>query len=89
MKKVNNYINSFILFCFTFSRKWRIIDLEFQIFNHQELHNLMKMKIDVCKLSPDSELIKLLNLKLKKFNPLAKELESQPPLTEEEIKLIQ
>ena len=40
---------------------------------------------DECKLSPDSDLIKLLNLKLRKFNPLAKELESQPPLTEEEI----
>lgn len=39
-----------------------------------------------CKLSQDSELIKLLNLKLRKFNPMAKELEDQPPLTDEEIK---
>ena len=39
-----------------------------------------------CKLSKDSELIKLLNFKLKKFNPTGKEFESGPPLTEEEIK---
>ena len=39
-----------------------------------------------CKLSPDSDLIKLLNLKLRKFNPMAKELEDQPPLSDEEVK---
>ena len=41
---------------------------------------------DECALSKDSELIKLLNFKLKKFNPSSKEFESGPPLTEEEIK---
>ena len=41
---------------------------------------------DECKLSPDSDLIKLLNLKLRKFNPMAKELEDQPPLSDEEVK---
>ena len=41
---------------------------------------------DDCALSKDSELIKLLNFKLKKFNPTSKEFESGPPLTEEEIK---
>ena len=41
---------------------------------------------DDCALSKDSELIKLLNFKLKKFNPNSKEFESGPPLTEEEIK---
>ena len=44
------------------------------------------MRMKNAKLSQDSELIKLLNLKLKKFNPMAKELEDQPPLTDEEIK---
>ncbi|MFL2675734.1 MAG: hypothetical protein CNE97_01155 [alpha proteobacterium MED-G10] len=39
-----------------------------------------------CALSEDSELINLLNFKLKKFNPTSKEFESGPPLTEEEIK---
>ena len=39
-----------------------------------------------CELSKDSELIKLLNFKLKKFNPTSKEFENGPPLTEEEIK---
>ena len=43
-------------------------------------------KNDDCALSKDSELIKLLNFKLKKFNPTSKEFESGPPLTEEEIK---
>ena len=43
-------------------------------------------KDDECALSKDSELIKLLNFKLKKFNPNSKEFESGPPLTEEEIK---
>ena len=37
-------------------------------------------------LSKDSELITLLNFKLKKFNPTSKEFESGPPLTDEEIK---
>ena len=41
---------------------------------------------DDCALSKDSELINLLNFKLKKFNPTGKEFESGPPLTEEEIK---
>ena len=36
--------------------------------------------------SKDSELITLLNFKLKKFNPTSKEFESGPPLTDEEIK---
>ncbi len=39
-----------------------------------------------CALSKDSELISLLNFKLRKFNPTSKEFESGPPLTEEEIK---
>ena len=39
-----------------------------------------------CSLSKDSELITLLNFKLKKFNPTSKEFESGPPLTDEEIK---
>ncbi len=39
-----------------------------------------------CALSKDSELITLLNFKLRKFNPAAKEFESGPPLTDEEIK---
>ena len=39
-----------------------------------------------CRLSKDSELITLLNFKLKKFNPTSKEFESGPPLTDEEIK---
>ncbi len=39
-----------------------------------------------CELSKDSELITLLNLKLKKFNPLSKDLEGGPPLTDDEIK---
>ena len=39
-----------------------------------------------CSLSKDSELISLLNFKLKKFNPTSKEYESAPPLTDEEIK---
>ena len=39
-----------------------------------------------CILSEDSELINLLNFKLKKFNPTSKEFESGPPLTEEEVK---
>ena len=39
-----------------------------------------------CRLSNDSELIALLNFKLKKFNPTSKEFESGPPLTDEEIK---
>ena len=41
---------------------------------------------DDCALSKDSELINLLNFKLKKFNTTGKEFESGPPLTEEEIK---
>ena len=39
-----------------------------------------------CALSKDSELITLLNFKLRKFNPASKEFESGPPLTDEEIK---
>ena len=39
-----------------------------------------------CKLSKDSELINLLNFKLRKFNPTSKEFEAGPPLTDEEIK---
>ena len=39
-----------------------------------------------CELSQDSELINLLNLKLKKFNPESKEFENQPPLTDDEVK---
>ena len=39
-----------------------------------------------CTLSKDAELINLLNAKLKKFNPAGKEMEDQPPLTDEEIK---
>ena len=39
-----------------------------------------------CALSKDSELITLLNFKLRKFNPTSKEFESGPPLTDEEIK---
>jgi len=41
---------------------------------------------DDCALSKDSELINLLNFKLKKFNPTGKEFESGPPLTEERRK---
>ena len=37
-----------------------------------------------CALSKDSELIALLNFKLKKFNPTSKEFEAGPPLTAEE-----
>ena len=39
-----------------------------------------------CAISKDSELITLLNFKLRKFNPASKEFESGPPLTDEEIK---
>ena len=39
-----------------------------------------------CALSKDSDLISLLNFKLKKFNPTSKEYEAGPPLTEEEVK---
>ena len=39
-----------------------------------------------CRLSKDFELIQLLNLKLKKFNPTSKEFEQGPPLTDGEIK---
>ena len=41
---------------------------------------------EACQLSKDAELINLLNVKLKKFNPLSKDLEGQPPLTDDEIK---
>ena len=40
---------------------------------------------DVCELSKDSDLLNLLNFKLKKFNPMSKELEGQPQLSAEEI----
>ena len=40
---------------------------------------------DVCELSKDSDLLDLLNFKLKKFNPMSKELEGQPQLSAEEI----
>ena len=46
------------------------------IFNHPEPYK--DDEDEECKLSQDSELIKLLNLKLRKFNPMAKELEDQP-----------
>ena len=56
-------------------------DIDFQIpGNAQKDEN-----DDECRLSPDSDLIKLLNKKLRKFNPMAKELEDQPPLTDEEV----
>ena len=43
-EKVNNYINSFILLCLH-SQENGELDLEdSEFFNHQELHNLMKMK---------------------------------------------
>ena len=40
---------------------------------------------EVCELSKDSELLQLLNYQLKKFNPMSKELEGQPQLSNEEI----
>ncbi len=40
---------------------------------------------DECQLSQDSDLLALLNFKLKKYNPMSKELEGQPQLTPEEI----
>tara|TARA_Y100001970_G_C14131889_1_gene802143 strand:+ start:61 stop:1200 length:1140 start_codon:yes stop_codon:yes gene_type:complete len=40
---------------------------------------------EVCELSKDSELLELLNYQLKKFNPMSKELEGQPQLSNEEI----
>ena len=48
--------------------------------------NLQSEENGECALSKDSELITLLNFKLKKFNPTSKEFESGPPLTDEEIK---
>tara|TARA_X000001036_G_scaffold223730_1_gene209402 strand:+ start:80 stop:1186 length:1107 start_codon:yes stop_codon:yes gene_type:complete len=43
-------------------------------------------KDEECRLSKDFELIELLNLKLKKFNPASKEFEQGPPLTDGEVK---
>ena len=57
-------------------------ELDFGVPN---LNQSSKDEID-CSLSLDSELIELLNFKLKKFNPTSKEYESGPPLTDQEIK---
>ena len=38
-----------------------------------------------CELSQDADLLGLLNFKLKKYNPMSKDLEGQPQLTPEEI----
>ena len=38
-----------------------------------------------CDLSKDSDLLKLLNFQLKKFNPMSKDLEGQPPLSKDEV----
>ena len=49
----------------------------------EELDNLEEN--EPCELSKDSELLELLNYQLKKFNPMSKELEGQPQLSNEEI----
>ena len=56
-------------------------DLDIEDSDFQSPGQSLDEEEEECKLSPDSDLIKLLNLKLRKFNPLAKELEDQPPLS--------
>ena len=68
----------------SFSQNFDESDIEYSDF--QSPGQNTEEEDEECKLSPDSDLIKLLNLKLRKFNPMAKELEDQPPLSDEEIK---
>ena len=83
MKKLLTFFLSFI-FCFTaFGQETDDDQSDFGVPNQE---NQLSKEDSECALSKDSELIKLLNFKLKKFNPTSKEFESGPPLTEEEIK---
>ena len=83
MKKLLTFFLSFI-FCFTaFGQETDDDQSDFGVPNQK---NQLSKEDSECALSEDSELIKLLNFKLKKFNPTSKEFESGPPLTEEEIK---
>ena len=73
-----------ILNCVSFSQNLDESEIEDSDFQSPGQNNIEED--EECRLSPDSDLIKLLNLKLRKFNPMAKELEDQPPLSDDEVK---
>ena len=73
---------NFFLFTSVFSQSEDDDKTDFAVPGNVELSDEDSQK---CFISKDAELLKLLNYKLKKFNPMAKENEGGPPLSAEEI----